>query len=657
MDTGYRSLADQVRAWPDERLSRLLVARPDLATPAPQDSAQLAARAATRSSLVRVLDGLDRLELTVLDALISTGQTTADQLVAQVSADPASARAALQRLSELALAWEATGGLRAVTGLADLPLVAPDTSLAGPADGPPTLSTSSRDAALVDRAAAGAAFETVRRIELLLDGWGATGPGALRSGGLGVRDLKAAALRLHVDEATAALLIEVAAAAGLVANGPDDDGNLAWLPTVSFDGWVAQPLAERWTVLARAWLASPRTPAHVGQRDTAGKVWNALVPELVSSTVVETRRMTLTAMASLPSGEVLAAGTGGPSVLSHLEWLRPRRPRSRAAEIAWTFTESAALGITALGGLASYAAGLVAGDDPSDALAALLPDPVDHVLLQADLTAVAPGPLETSLARRLGVAAEVESRGGATVYRFTPASVRRAMDLGWTAVELHEFVGSVSRTPVPQPLTYLIDDTARTFGVVRVGYAEAFLRADDENALTELLHHPAVSSLGLRRIAPTVLVSSTPLDVLLPRLREAGIAPVVEAADGTLHVARPDAQRARTPRRTPDGATAARDAARVSAVVTAVRAGDQVAAARPAAATDALTPSGSLAALREAIDAGVSVVIGYVDNHGTRSDRVIDPLTIDGGQLRARDHRADEVRFFAVHRISSVRAV
>jgi len=656
MDRGHRSLADQLRAWPDDRLSRLLVARPDLATPAPQDSAQLAARAATRSSLVRALDGLDQLELTVLDALISAGQTTDDQLLNNVPAEAAAARGALGRLRDLALAWDSTGGLRAVTGLADLQLAASEVSLAGPADGPPALSTSSREAALVDRAAAGAAFETVRRVELLLDGWGARPPGALRSGGLGVRDLKAAAVRLHVDEPTTALLIEVAAAAGLLANGPDDEGNLAWLPTVSYDAWVEQPAAERWTVLARAWLSSPRTAALIGQRDSAGKTWNALVPELVSPTLVETRRMTLAAMATLAPGEVLAAGTGGPSMLAHLTWLRPRRPRSRAAEIAWTFTESAALGVTALGGLASYAAALLDGGDPAPALDQLMPEPVDHILLQADLTAVAPGPLETGLARRLGVLAEVESRGGATVYRFTPSSVRQAMDLGWTAVELHEFVAAASRTPVPQPLTYLIDDTARTFGVVRAGFAEAFLRADDADALTELLHHPSAATMGLRRLAPTVLISTVPLDVLLPRLREAGVAPVVEAADGTLHVARPDAQRTRTPRPAPAGAAEARGAARVAAVVTAVRAGDQAAASRPAsAAREALNPSGALAALREAIDAGASVVIGYVDNHGTRSDRVIDPLSVDGGQLRARDRRADEVRVFAVHRISSVR--
>ena len=70
-----------------------------------------------------------------------------------------------------------------------------------------------------------------------------------------------------------------------------------------------------------------------------------------------------------------------------------------------------------------------------------------------------------------------------------------------------------------------------------------------------------------------------------------------------------------------------------------------------------LTPSGSLAALREAIEQRSSVVIGYVDNHGSRSDRVVDPLGLEGGRLTAHDHRADDTRVFAVHRITSVRSV
>src|SRR5690606_26831609 len=239
----------------------------------------------------------------------------------------------------------------------------------------------------------------------------------------------------------------------------------------------------------------------------------------------------------------------------------------------------------------------------------------DHVLLQADLTAVAPGPLETELARTLHLLAEVESRGGATVYRFTPSSVRRAFDAGWSSREVKEFIGSVSRTPVPQPLDFLVDDVARPFGTVRVGHAESFLRADDEAALASLVHDPRTHSLGLRLLAPTVVISTAPLDVLLPRLRELGAAPVVEAPDGTVRVSRPDLMRARRQRgRRPAGAVTARQEAQVHAVVTAIRAGDRVADTRPATPTTT-TPSDALAALREAIEDQQTVVIAYVDSH------------------------------------------
>jgi hypothetical protein len=548
-----------------------------------------------------------------------------------------------------------------------------------PVDVEPALVSSERDQALVDRTAGGAAFELVRHVELLLEHWGSAPPPSLRTGGLGVRDLKAAADLLHVDERTAALHVEIAVASDLLAVGTAPDGATVWLPTDAFDAWSATPVGDRWTRLARAWLASPRLTGHVGSR-LNGKPVNALVPDLERMWLPETRRMALLEIAAIASGSVLAAGTGVPSLVDRVTWLRPRRPAARAQAVTWAVEESAVVGVTALGGMSAHGRALLTDGDPDQAapaaLAPHLPPTVDHVLLQADLTAVAPGPLEPELARRLATVADVESRGGATVYRFHEPSVRRAFDSGWSAAEVHAFLASASRTPVPQALDYLVDDVSRRFGTVRVGAVESFLRSDDEAALAELVHHPRAGSLRLRRIAPTVLVSDVPVDVLLPRLRELGSAPVVEAPDGTVRMTRRQVLRSRTPRRpdpgSPDdpnsvrpdvqlGARAsARAAARIASTVRALRAGDRAADTRPDPAlfaVDPPSPASTLAVLREAVESGQSVWIGYVDNDGSTVERVVDPVTIDAGRLAAYDHRTEDVRSFAVHRISGVRRV
>src|SRR3712207_7812244 len=77
---------------------------------------------------------------------------------------------------------------------------------------------------------------------------------------------------------------------------------------------------------------------------------------------------------------------------------------------------------------------------------------------------------------------DVESSGGATVFRVWESSVRRALDSGWSATDLHDFFARASRTPVPQALDYLIDDVARQHGRLRVGAIECCIRSDDHRS-------------------------------------------------------------------------------------------------------------------------------------------------------------------------------
>jgi predicted DNA-binding transcriptional regulator YafY len=98
--------------------------------------------------------------------------------------------------------------------------------------------------------------------------------------------------------------------------------------------------------------------------------------------------------------------------------------------------------------------------------------------------------------------------------------------------------------------------------------------------------------------------------------------------------------------------------ARIASTVTAMRAGDRAAATRPEPglrAAEPSTPASTLVVLREAVESGQSVWMGYVDSAGSTVERVVDPVTVDAGWLSAYDHRTEDVRSFAVHRITAVR--
>ncbi|MFI1094498.1 helicase-associated domain-containing protein [Streptomyces sp. NPDC020917] len=532
-----------------------------------------------------------------------------------------------------------------------------------PEPSPPPVEPVTRSERTVDMTAAGQAFTAIRIVTELLTEWQTGGPPVLRSGGVSVRDLKRTAAALDLTEPQTAFWLELAYAAGLVA--ADGEVDEAYAPTPAADDWLQLPTERQWTALATAWLAATRTPGLVGTRDAKGRALAALGPDLDRSLTPQVRRRALRVLADLPAGSAAPRE----ALLARLRWLRPLRGGADALRtdlLGWALEEAETIGVTGRGALAAHARPLLESPpDPGKAAAVLgplLPEPLDHVLLQADLTAVAPGPLVAPLAETLNVLADIESKGGATVYRFTPESVRRALDAGRSASELQAFLTAHSRTPVPQPLSYLIDDVARRHGTLRVGAASAYLRCDDDAVLTELLADRRASGLGLRRLAPTVVASQSDPATLLERLRAMGLAPAAESADGDVLITRADARR--TPPRTApvpvtDGPPVPDDKL-LGAAVKAIRAGDRAATAvrrTPAPVSDGLprTPAAdTLATVQAAALAGESLWIGYVNADGAASQRVIAPVRVEGGYVTAYDHTTDEVRTFALHRVTGV---
>lgn len=526
---------------------------------------------------------------------------------------------------------------------------------------PPELPITSRSPAELDRLGSTAVLEFVRLVDSLAETWTAQPPPLLRSGGVGVRELRRTARELGVAEAIAALVVEVAYAAALVnsTHGPEP----VFLPTTEYDAWREQPSAPRWIALASAWLAMTRQPSLVNQRGDRDRVINALGPDVERGTIPALRRQALGTLAALPPG---AAPATRADVLARLAWHQPRRASGQRPIVETILAEADLLGITAAGGLTGYARTLLADDGAASsaerALAAALPEPVDHVLVQPDLTIVVPGPPEPALATELGLLADLESTGGAYVYRITERSVRRALDAGRGGAELTEFVEQHSRTPLPQALRYLINDAARRHGVLRAGTASSYLRCDDTALLTRVLGDRSVEGLRLRQIAPAVVVSDAPVNRLLDTLRAAGYSPAAEAPGGELIALGSEAPRApsRPATRTVTARRLGGSDAQLAELVRRLRVGDTLAEATrrvppSAAQVPGVTSASTMELLRRAVREELLLWLGVAEPNGAATAHELHPISLAAGYVRGYERGRSGLVSYPVHRITAIR--
>ena len=166
-------------------------------------------------------------------------------------------------------------------------------------------------------------------------------------------NLRRTARDLDVDERVTALLIEVAHAAGLIA--PDGDTADSWLPTTAYDLWLAKPIADRWALLANAWLTTTRV-SRFGRTPRSRRCpWPASTLRSRRNSAPTRSGLTSTARCSpLVRREVLRlSGRGAEgcradvarSLGALLRWSWPRRGgRLRDDLVGWSHEEAEVLG-------------------------------------------------------------------------------------------------------------------------------------------------------------------------------------------------------------------------------------------------------------------------------------------------------------------------
>jgi hypothetical protein len=465
---------------------------------------------------------------------------------------------------------------------------------------------------------------------------------ALKKGGVGTRERARLATKVGIVEP--ALWIDVAAATGLLT------GSAKGYPAGDkYEEWREETAARRWAAAALGWFGLQAGP-------TSRETDDGEVPP----------PLPLESSAGLVRRALLRAAAGGRSVRSaaaEVEWFCPLHPydvAGLAQKLHAAMHEAELLGVVTGDRLSTIGEHLVAlGDRPGsvDALAKacgdLLPDTRGLLVLQSDLTAVVSGQPSAAAARLLAQAAVPESRGVAATWRFSPDSVRAALDAGWSADALREELAAVAQRPLPQPLDYLIADVARRHGAVRVRGARCCVTGNEAD-VAEILATRSLRTLHLSRLAPTVLTSPFELDEVLARLRKAGFAPMPEDADGAVIVP----QRADTAERAPARGPRARRRMHAAEVAAHLRAG---AAAEPESPSYAqlaqLAPhldEAELALLADALDHGNDVHIVYRNGAGNRSARTIRPDQLYGRWVSSWCHLRSAEREFTVSGIESV---
>lgn len=271
-------------------------------------------------------------------------------------------------------------------------------------------------------------------------------------------------------------------------------------------------------------------------------------------------------------------------------------------------------------------------------LSRLLPTEVDRIFLQNDLTAIAPGPLAPALDVRLRTIAARESAAQASSYRFTTESIARAFTSGESAQSILDFLGELSLTGIPQPLSYLVTQTAQRHGLVRVSTDDETGRTRIESVDPHLIEAMSVDQ-SLRPLALTKHVHSLTTrvgrDTVFWALTDARYPATLADADGTTSV------RERHP------------------------AAPEVTQDSPAAALLPLIarlrshqgPDADAAWLDRELEAAVKaravlqVTVGMPD--GSTRDLLLEATGLGGGRLRGRDKAADVERTLPVSSIRS----
>ena len=421
--------------------------------------------------------------------------------------------------------------------------------------------------------------------------------------GLALPDVKRFATLLGVEREQVRDLWELAHANNLVSVQES-----RWVLGGMAGAWLDSTIGERWRFALDAWLKA------LG-RGSALELAQALDE-------VETRTF----------AEILGA----------VYPLADSTPGSRGARLA---SHAEILGLTSHGRLQPWLRSALVQDssNATQAIEKFFPAQQNRVIVQADLSVVAPGPLDEVTENELREFVEADSIGLAAHFRISATSISYALERGHSVQNIRGTLLRISEQALPQPVEYLLNDVSKRFGRIKVIADEStggcFIRVNEPTLAIELVNDLRHRIIALRQLEPEVLYSKYSVDVVYFTLRDFGHLAVRSTADGVVIPPEKLSQRV--------GIEPKPDA--IEAMILRLRGSEQKAAEGD--------DESKLRQLQLAIKNKAAIRVVYSGKDDVQYEFLLEPVGVANGRLRARDRKADIERTLPLANILSLELI
>jgi hypothetical protein len=270
-----------------------------------------------------------------------------------------------------------------------------------------------------------------------------------------------------------------------------------------------------------------------------------------------------------------------------------------------------------------------------------LPSAAERVIIQADLTLIAPSPLPTELEISLRRFADTEQIGMASSYRLSALSVSHGLETGLAVEEIRALLLRLSAKDLPQPVVYLLKEAESRFARLKVyatkSGAHSQIVSTDKILLAEIHNDQRLKPFALHFDEAGSLHSRFEAELVYFALREANFVAVRVDEKGEVL----------SPQKLSSKNKVSEQRKSVVEDITRMRQADTQGTSDP-------DDDDLLRQIQLAIKYKAKMVIVLKTSSGEQVEYLVEPVGVANGRLRAKDRKADLERTLPLSSVVSI---